>query len=121
MNSILLFYLFVSGDCKDYFFGNILRWLSTMSLGVYIIHAHPYSLDHVLVGENLTWAVKDNPILTLLTIVGSIIGILVGLSIIGWIRMKFFELCGIDKVIKVVGEKIDKNWQWIINLKCHRC
>ncbi len=108
MNSIILFYLFVSKNWKDNFFGKVLTWLSTVSLGVYIIHAHPYSLDHILIGENLTWVVKDNPILTLIIIVGSVMGILVSLSVVECIRMKFFELCGIEKLTKFIGLKVDK-------------
>ena len=107
MNSIMLFYIFVSGNWKDNFFGKILKWFSTASLGVYIIHAHPYSLDHVLIGENLKWVVRDNPILTLIIILFSIIGLLFGLSIIEWIRMMLFKLCRIDKFIKRIGDKID--------------
>ena len=100
LNSICIFYLFVNGSWKDNAFGKVLTWLSTVSLGVYIIHAHPYSLDHILIGEKLTWVVKANPILTLLIMIVSIIGICFGLGIIEWL-MRFAvsggRWCGVQR------------------------
>ena len=108
LNSICIFYLFVNGNWKDNVFGKVLTWLSTVSLGVYVIHAHPYSLDHILIGNNLTWVVKDNPILTLLIMIGAIIGICFGLGVLEWLRQKFFKLCRVDKWTKRMGERLDK-------------
>jgi len=108
LNSICLFYLFVNGKWKGNVFGKVLSWISTVSLGIYIIHAHPYSLDNILIGENLTWVVNDNPILTLLIMVGFILVICLGLGVLEWLRMKLFIISGIDMVTKKIGEKLDK-------------
>lgn len=108
LNSVCIFYLFAAGNWKNNGFGKVMTWVSSVSLGVYIIHAHPYSLDHVLIGENLTWVVKDNPLITLLIIVGSIIGICFGLGALEWFRVKLFKVCGIDRWTKKMGEKVDR-------------
>ena len=108
LNSVCIFYLFTNVNWKNNGFGKVMTWLSSVSLGVYIIHAHPYSLDHVLIGENLTWAVKDNPLPTLLIIIGSIVGICFGLGVLEWLRMKLFKVCGIDRWTKKMGEKLDR-------------
>ena len=108
LNSICIFYLFVTGRWKNNGFGKVLTWLSTVSLGVYIIHAHPYSLDHVLIGENLTWTVNSNPLVSLIILIASILGICLGLGVLEWLRLKLFSVCGIDRWTKKVGEKLDK-------------
>jgi len=108
LNSICIFYLFVTGRWKNIGFGKALTWLSTVSLGVYIIHAHPYSLDHVLIGVNLTWTVNSNPLVTLVILIASILGICFGLGVLEWIRMKLFNVCGIDRWTKKMGEKLDR-------------
>lgn len=108
LNSICVFYLFANGNWKGNCFGKVMTWLSNVSLGVYIIHSHPYSLDYILIGENLTWTVKDNPLITFLIIIGTIIGIYFGLGVLEWIRMKLFRVCGIDGWTKKMGEKLDR-------------
>ena len=108
LNSVCAFYLFATGNWKNNGFGKVLTWISTVSLGVYIIHAHPYSLDHVLIGENLTWVVNSNPLVTLIILIVSILGICLFLGVLEWIRMKLFSICGIDRWIKKVGKKLDK-------------
>lgn len=108
LNSVCIFYLFATGNWKNNGLGKVLTWISTVSLGVYIIHAHPYSLDHVLIGENLAWTVNSNPAVTLVILIVSILGICFGLGVFEWIRMKLFSICGIDRLSKKVGERFDK-------------
>ena len=81
--------------------------MSVVSLGIYIIHAHPYSLDYLLIGENLTWIVSSNPFITLINLIASILGICLGCGILEWIRMKLFGLLGLDRLSTKVGEKLD--------------
>ena len=107
-NSMCIFYLFATGNWTNIRLGKVITWLSTVSLGVYLIHAHPYSLDHILIGKNLSWAVKDNPLYTLMIITGSIIGIYIGLGFLEWLRIKTFKICGIDRLTKKIGERFDR-------------
>lgn len=108
INSICILYLFVGISLKQNIIGKGITWLSSVSLGVYIIHAHPYCLDNILIGENLTWIVRDNPIFTLLICVIVILVIALFTGFLEQIRMVIFKMCSIDKLVKVLGSKMDK-------------
>lgn len=101
-------YLFASTAWKQNAFGKSITWLSGVSLGIYIIHAHPYCLDHILIGENLTGIVQDNPVFTLLICLVVILLIALFTGFLEQIRIIIFKLCGIDKLTKKLGNKIDK-------------
>ncbi len=108
MISICFFYLFVNAIFKNRLFAKILTWLSSVSLGVYIIHAHPFSLDHLLIGKNLTWIVYDNPIVTLLISLACIMGIVFATGLVEQLRIILFRVIGIDKISNKIGIWIDR-------------
>lgn len=108
LNSICIFYLFTIGHWRENGVGKIVTWLSKVSLGIYIIHAHPYVLDQILIGENLKWVSNENPIITIAFSIVSIIGICIGLGLLEEGRMKMFVACGIDRWIDHMGQKLDK-------------
>ncbi len=105
--SICFLYLFVSSEFRNRVFSRIFTWISTVSLGIYIIHAHPYSLDHILIGEKLEWIVKENPLLTLFMLLVSILAIIVVTGLLEQIRMFFFKTFGIDKISIKIGSWMD--------------
>lgn len=107
LNSICILYLFVGISLQLNIIGKGIRWLSSVSLGVYIIHAHPYCLDNILIGENLTWIVQNNPFLTFLICMVMILVIALLAGCLEQIRIIIFKMCGIDKLIKKIGNKMD--------------
>lgn len=106
--SVCILYLFVNTSIKNNILTKCLSWLSTVSFGIYIIHAHPYILDDILIGEKLKWIANDNPLLTLLTILGCIIGIVFVAGILEQLRIMLFRIVGIDKISNRIGVKLDK-------------
>lgn len=108
LNSTCFFYLFVNGKWRANGFGKLITWISSVSLGIYIIHAHPYCLDNLLCGKKLEWTVNDNPFVTLFVLIGSIISICFVLGILDWVRSKLFKICGINRWIEKQGKKLDK-------------
>lgn len=108
LNSICILYLFVSTVWKQNVFGKSITWFSGVSLGIYIIHAHPYCLDHILIGENLTWVIQDNPVFTLLICLVVILVIALFTGFLEQFRIIIFKICGIDELTKRLGSKLDK-------------
>lgn len=108
INSVCILYLLVNISLKQNIIGKGLTWLSGVSLGIYIIHAHPYCLDHIFIGENLKWIVQDNPFFTFLICVVVILAIALFTGFLEQIRVIIFKICGIDKVAKKLGSKLDK-------------
>lgn len=107
LNSICILYWFISKLWKEDIIGKGITWLSGVSSGIYIIHAHPFCLDYILVGDNLKWIVQDNPILTFLICVMVILAIALLTGVAEQIRIIIFRVCSIDKMIKKIGGKVD--------------
>ncbi len=108
LNSICILYWFISKSWKENIIGKGMTWLSGVSLGAYIIHAHPFCLDYILVGENLKWIVRDNPIFTFLICMMMILIIALFTGLAEQIRIIIFKVCSIDKMIKKLGSKVDR-------------
>lgn len=108
LNSICILYLFINKSWKENIIGKGITWLSGVSLGVYIIHAHPFCLDYILIGENLKWIVQDNPIFTFLICVMAILTVALLTGLAEQIRIIIFRVCSIDKMIKKLGSKVDR-------------
>lgn len=108
LNSVLIFYLCVSKSKIKYnISGKLIKWLSSVSLGVYIIHAQPFILDHVLTAENMPWVIHSNPILTFLIILGLSFAIILVSGLLEQMRVWLFRLCRIDRLIGKTGSWID--------------
>lgn len=108
LNSVLIFYLCVSKSKIKYNIpGKLIKWLSSVSLGVYIIHAQPFILDHVLTAENMPWVIHSNPILTFLIILGLSFAIILVSGFMEQMRVWLFRLCRIDRLIGKTGSWID--------------
>ncbi len=95
-------------EIKNKYIGKALIWISNVSLGVYIIHAHPFVLDDVLTGKMLSWAVFGNPVLTVVVTIGIVLAVVFATGILEQLRMILFKACHIDSVIKKFGYKLDK-------------
>ena len=104
---ICFLYSFVNLKINGKILIKCISWISNISLGIYIIHAHPYSLDYILIGSNLTWIVNDNPIITLISIIGCAFGIAIVTGIMEQLRMLIFKAVKIDVLCKRVGDKLD--------------
>lgn len=108
LNSIIVFYLCVnSKDIKNAALGSVIRWISSVSLGVYIIHAHLVVLDYVLIEKNLSWTSQWNPFVMVIILIGLVIGVVLLTGLLEQLRMLLFVFCRIDKATKILGEKID--------------
>lgn len=105
--SVCFLYLFTNISIKGGILGRCFTWISKAAFGIYIIHAHPFSLDHILIGENFKWVIQDNGIVTFLLLVELIIGIVVFLGVLEHARALLFDFIGIEKVIMKMGAKID--------------
>ncbi len=106
--SLLFFYLINTQKMKNKSISaECISWLSKVSLGVYIIHAHPYSLDYLLVGDNLGWTIFSNPLMTLIALICIVSAIVVATGILEQLRMILFRVLKIDYVIRMIGQKLD--------------
>ena len=111
LNSILVFFLCVHmKGIKHYWVEKPIKWLSSVSLGVYIIHSHPVVLDHVLTAEKMTWAVHTNPLLTVAILLGVTLAVLLLTGIMEQLRMWLFKVSRIDRGIRKLGVQIDKRF-----------
>lgn len=108
INSILVFYLCISlSKINNKVIGNLILWISRMSLGIYIIHAHPFVLDCVLNTDNLSWIVSSNPLITMLCVFGAVIGVVLGSGVLEYIRMILFRLFRIENCLCGLGVRFD--------------
>lgn len=109
LNSIIVMYLCVSiAEIKNIVVSKVLVWISNVSLGVYIIHAHPFVLDNILTGKTFGWAVFSNPILTVAVSLGVVLVVLFATGLLEQLRMILFKVCGLDNCIKKAGAKLDR-------------
>ena len=109
LNSIIVMYLCVCiSEIKNTVVSNVLIWISDVSLGVYIIHAHPFVLDKILTGKMLSWAVFSNPVLTVAVIIGIVFFVILTTGILEQLRMILFKVSRLDNCINKVGNKFDK-------------
>lgn len=105
--SILLVLLFKKINIKNKNVSKIIIYFSTMSFSVYIIHSHKLIFDYVL--KDLFIPILNyNSLLIVLVILLSIIGIYLACSLIDEIRIIIFKLFHINKLIDLLGEKMNK-------------
>lgn len=108
LNSVLILYLCLClPKINNNIFGKSILFISNVSLGIYIIHAHPFVLDYVLTQKNLSWAVFDNPFITLLVIFGLVLVVSLSSGFFEQIRIYLFKLCRINLLTKRAGKTID--------------
>lgn len=105
--SVCFLYVFVSVQIKSRIITKIVLWMSSVSLGIYIIHAHPVSLDNILIGEHLSWMVHENPLLTMIVLFSSVVCIAIVLGFLEQLRIYLFRLSLIDKFLNRIGCKLD--------------
>lgn len=111
LNSVLILFLCVNmKEIKYNWIGKTIKWLSSVSLGVYIIHSQPFVLDHVLTAEKMFWAVRSNPLLTALILLGVTLAVLLLTGFMEQLRMWLFKMCRIDRGIGKLGVHIDKRF-----------
>ena len=109
LNTLLIIFIilkFIKIECSGA--QKIVRWLSSVSLGVYVIHAHPFFLDKVFVVRNLEWLLKGGTFLFLvkLFIFSFCVYLLTGF--LEYIRQRVFRVLKVDVLITIIGNKIDK-------------
>lgn len=111
LNSVLIFFLCINmKEIKYNWIGKTIKWVSSVSLGVYIIHSHPFVLDHVLTAEKMAWVVRSNPILTTLVLFGLTLVVLLLTGLMEQLRMWLFKVSRIDRGIRKLGVQIDKRF-----------
>lgn len=113
LNSILFLWLIVEYvRIKNNIIIRILTWMSKVSLGVYIIHAHPFSLDYVFTFEHfefiLSAGIVGCVIMTIITVL--VVFIICGLA--ESLREKIFKLLKIPSYINYIGNKVDTILCW---------
>ena len=85
----------------------ILTLLSTTTLGIFLIHAHP------LVRSNLTnklvFLTQYNPIVTCILIIAFGLAVFIVCAIIDYLRSKLFEITKINALTKRIDNKIKFN------------
>ena len=103
VNSLLLFKLLMER------FENVktnkpVSWLSSVSLGVYLIHAHPFILDRVLIFDNFKMALGDQSwAVWLLSSLILIILIYLFCGLLEQIRKCIFRLFHIDRIVSDIS------------------
>lgn len=99
VNSLLLFSLIIE-RFKDSSPNKFVYWLSSVSLGVYIIHAHPFILDNVLIYDNFCKIFRSNS--WFVWLIGSIV--IIGLlylicGVLDQIRLWLFRLFKVNLLV----------------------
>lgn len=109
LNSIIVFYLCVNAnEIKNFAVRKVISWISVVSLGVYIIHAHPIVLDYVLIDKNLGWVAQWNPAVMIPIVFGLVLCVVAITGLLEQLRMVLFKICRIDKATRILGSKIDE-------------
>lgn len=108
LNSVLILYLCVnSRGIKSNAFGKTIKWISTVSLGIYIIHAHPLVLDCILTDTNMNIFIHMNPLIVFIMLCGIIIGVAIFCGLLEQIRIWIFRFCNINNLLGKLGKKMD--------------
>ena len=102
ISSILLFNIFINIQMKN----NIFCKLGKYSLAVIIIHGHRLIYDKVIF-NSMIYIKPYNIILELLFLFGIAFLIYIFCSIIEIIRKQLFRIFKIDKLIEIIGSKLD--------------
>lgn len=105
IGAVSLFMVFVNLKVHvDSKVGTMLQRISTLTLGVYLIHDHPNVRSYIW---NLfqPWSFVGSAKCFLVLIIDSIV-IFIVCCILEWVRQKLFEIVGINKVICSLGNKI---------------
>lgn len=108
INSLAILYIFtervVLKQCTKF-----ISWLSAVSLGVYIIHAHPFMLDKIITFDNFSTILNTD--VSIAWVVFSLITVAViyiACGVLETIRQKLFKVVRVDAVEGLVGSLIDK-------------
>ena len=84
----------------------ILKKLSIVAFDVYIIHCHILIFDFVI-KDSFIWLANLKVYLIIVLAIICSLGIYMGLSIIGMIRIFLFEAIKLNKINKIISAKID--------------
>lgn len=107
MISILLMQLFEKTKAKSNRLTKILVYFSTMSFSVYVIHCHRLIYDYIF-KDLFVPLLNYNFIIIFIAIIISIILIYIACCLIDEIRKLIFRILCINKLIALIGSKIDK-------------
>lgn len=109
-NSVLLFGLFVDMPQKwRRMAPRLFKWLSGVSFGIYVIHAHPFMLDNIFVFEKLKFLVEGRPpFASLLGLLAVMSAVFVSCGLLEWGRQQLFAALHIRKIEEKIGEWIDR-------------
>lgn len=109
INSLLLFYIFV--ELVRIRNSRTVKWifrLSAVSSGVYIIHAHPFILDHIIVFNTFkTILSHESFIVSFILLTAVVIAIYVLCGLAEFARQKLFQLLHMEKLSNWSANVID--------------
>lgn len=83
-----------------------ITYLSIVSFSVYLSHCHLLIFDYIL-KDLFVFVTTLNPLLLILSILGSVIGIYIICALIDFIRQFIHKIIKIDKLYEFIGNKID--------------
>lgn len=83
----------------------IIKTLSPLTFGVYIIHTSEYMWDYVLKDAFKSYS-DMRAIYMILAVVGTVLGIYLGCSLIDALRLRLFKLLKVDKFTSSIESKI---------------
>lgn len=117
INSLLLFYLFVELiRVKN---SRMIKWIGRMSVvssGVYIIHAHPFILDHIIVFNTFEAILSHGSfIVSFILLIAVVVAIYILCGLAEFTRQKLFQLLCMEKLINWSANIIDFIVNFIIN------
>ncbi len=88
-------------------FQKMLKFLSPLAFGVYLISEHPY-LRQLIIENKFASLAEKNAFLMVGIVLLSALVIFVGSIIVEWLRRLLFKVVGIDKGIRRLGNKLDE-------------
>ncbi|MBE6529792.1 MAG: acyltransferase [Ruminococcaceae bacterium] len=104
LSSIFLFYACLSLKVNN-FWGKIIKFFSTLSFGVYLVHMHPLGVK-LMRGRAVVFAEKIHPALIPLAVILASVALFLSCAVIDACRLGFFKLIRIPKFCKFVDDKL---------------
>lgn len=113
VNSVLILWLFVEYiRVKKVVWQKIIGWMSKVSLGIYVIHAHPFCLDYLFTHEHFGFIMSAGVIGCGIQVLLVVFVVYILCGIAEHLREKLFVKTKIIVFINFIGDKGDALLKW---------
>lgn len=104
LNAVMLMVVFSKIEIKNQRIQNIIKMLSTVSFGVFLIHSQIVIRNHVFANA-FGWIAELNIVVSIITIIITALVLYMICGTIEYLRSRFFERLHVGKNVKLIFEK----------------